>query len=131
METTTLICPAPLRDQCATLCAALAGPAGAGMFVQPLYADSAEPSHYYSSGWIAEAFRDALPRTTINEEGEPVTRPADLPELVAMAASAGIETTEAALGALLQQCDVSDQPWRAAAARLGLSSKPIYPEVEA
>lgn len=129
MEITTLICPAPLRDQCATLCAALAGPAGAGMFVQPLYTDSDTPSHYYSSGWIAEAFRDALPRTTIDEEGEPVTRPADLAALVAMAAQAGITITEAELGALLDQCDVSDQPWRVAVARLGLSVNPVYEEV--
>lgn len=126
--TTTLIVPAALRDTCAQLCAALAGPAGDGMFVQPLYSDSAEPSHYFSSGWIDTPFRDALPRTHTNEEGELVTRPADYEALMTMAQSAGIEVTQQELEGILSQCDVSGQGWREAAARLGLSVNPVYEE---
>lgn len=125
----TLIPSAPVRDQAATLCAALAGPAGAGMFQRPLYSDSDQASHYLSTGLIAPEFADALPLTSVDEEGTVTTRPADYDALIAMADAVGITITQQELEAILSQCDVSDQPWQVAVARLGLSVDPVYEDV--
>jgi len=128
MKHRTLILPATVRDQAATLCAALAGPAGEGMFQRPLYS-SDTPSHYLSTGPIAPEYSDALPLTSADEEGNLTTRPADYAALLAMAASAGVTVTQPELEAILSQCDVSDQPWQVAVARLGLSVNPVYEDV--
>ena len=130
MKHRTLIPSASVRDQAAQLCAALAGPAGAGMFQRPLYSDSDNPTHYLSAGLIAQVFADALPLTSTDEEGQLTTRPADYPALLAMAQAVGVEVTQAELESILSQCDVSDQDWRTALARLGLSAEPVYAEID-
>lgn len=125
----TLIPAASVRDQAATLCAALAGEAGAGMFQRPLYTSDI-PSHYLSTGMIAAHFAGALPLTSADEEGQLTTRPADYDALLAMAASAGITITQPELEALLSQCDISDQQWQVAVARLGLSVDPVNEDAQ-
>lgn len=116
----TLIVPAHLRDTAAALCEQIAGPAGAGMFITPLYSDSAEPSHYISTGWIADEFSDALHCTVATEDGEE-TRPADLGALQVMADVAGVPFDAEQVEALLGQCYITTDPWRDAVERLGLS----------
>lgn len=128
MKHRTLIPSATVRDQAATLCAALAGPAGEGMFQRPLYSGE-QPSHYLSAGMIAAHFADALPLTSADEEGNLTTRPADYAALLAMADAAGVTITQSELEAILSQCDVSDQLWQVAVARLGLSVNPVYEDV--
>ena len=105
----TLIAPAHLRDTAATLCEAIAGPAGGGMFITPLYTDTSEPSHYISSGWVASEFAEAL-------------LSADHDTLSAMATAAGLEYD----AALLAACDIGTEGWRTAIARLGLSREPAH-----
>lgn len=142
----TLITPAHLRDQVSNLCWALAGEAGHGMFLRGLYQPvpyvappedpeedwtpppKPEPSHYMSTGGIAQEFADALPLTSTGEDGNFITRPADIDTLMAMAEAAGVSVTREALESILSQCDVSDQPWQAAIERLGLSVTPRYSE---
>lgn len=116
----TLIVPAHLRDTAAALCEQIAGPAGAGMFITPLYSESSEPSHYISTGWIADEFRDALPCTVVTDEGEEM-RPTDLGALADMADAAGVPFEQEQVEALLGQCYITTDPWRVAVERLGLS----------
>lgn len=125
----TLIPSAAVRDQAASLCAALAGEAGANMFQRPLYSGEG-PSHYLSTGGISPEFADALPLTSTDEEGKITTRPADYDALIAMADAVGITVTQPELEAILSQCDVSDQPWQVAVARMGLSVHPQYEVTE-
>lgn len=98
------------------------------MFQRPLYSDSEQASHYLSTGGIAPEFADALPLTSVDEEGTVTTRPADYDALIAMAGAVGITVTQPELEAILSQCDVSDQPWQLAVGRLGLSVNPVYEE---
>lgn len=116
----TLIVPAHLRDTAAALCEQIAGPAGAGMFITPLYSNQAEPSHYISTGWIADEFSDTLPRTVVTDEGEN-TRPTDLGALADMADASGVPFEQEQVEALLGQCYITTDPWRSAVERLGLS----------
>lgn len=104
------------------LSAAVAGPAGAGMFTAPLSATGQEPAtHWISAGLISEDFAALLPLTTYPEDAEPITTPGN-PEAVAMLANeAGYETTTEAVQALFDVSDVTEQEANEVMARLGLA----------
>lgn len=103
------------------LFAAVAGPAGDGMYTTPLSATGQEPAtHWISAGLISEDFAAVLPLTTYPEDAEPITTPGN-PEAVAMLANeAGYETTTEAVQALFDASDVTEQEAHEVMARLGL-----------
>ena len=103
------------------LCAAVAGPAGAGMFTAPLSATGQEPTtHWISAGLISEDFAALLPLTVYPADAEPITTPGN-PEAVAqLAAEAGHTTTPEQVQALFDASDVTEQDPAQAMARLGL-----------
>lgn len=119
----TIIVPKAKQALSQSLCAGLAGNAGAGMFVVGLSATGNAPAtHFISSGLISDDMAYLLPCTSVSTDEEPVvaTDPGH-PELVpALAAKAGITTTKAQITALYSAIDVSDQEPFAAMARLGL-----------
>jgi hypothetical protein len=103
------------------LSAAVAGPAGEGMYTTPLSATGQEPAtHWISAGLISEDFAALLPLTTYPADAEPITTPGN-PEAVAMLANeAGYETTTEAVQALFDVSDVTEQEAHEVMARLGL-----------
>ena len=103
------------------LCAAVAGPAGAGMFSAPLSPTGQDPAtHYISAGAVEEPFAQLLPLIEFPAEAEPVIYPGQ-PELIAQMASAqGMAVTPEEVQALLAASDVSEQEAFTALARLGL-----------
>ena len=103
------------------LSAAVAGPAGDGMYTTPLSATGQEPAtHWISAGLISEDFAALLPLTTYPADAEPITTPGN-PEAVAMLANeAGYETTTEAVQALFDASDVTEQEAHEVMARLGL-----------
>ena len=118
----TIIVPASFQQLAQGLCEAAAeGDAGAGMFTTGLSADGTGPAtHYISSGPIATEFGDLLPLTTIDETGEPTTRPGDIATVEAIAAQAGITLPAGTIPALFAAIDVTEQEPFAAMARLGV-----------
>ena len=121
----TLIVPVDQVELARSLCAALAGPAGEGMFTTPLSPTGFFPAtHYISAGLIEDNFADLLPLTSVSyaEDDTPSieTRPGDIDLIVQLAADAELPITEAEVSALLAAVDVSDQAAEDALARLGL-----------
>lgn len=121
----TLIVPTNQVELARSLCAALAGPAGEGMFTTPLSPTGFFPAtHYISAGLIEDKFADLLPLTSVSyaEDDTPSieTRPGDIDLTVQLAADAELPITEAEVSALLAAVDVSDQAAEDALARLGL-----------
>ena len=121
----TLIVPTNQVELARSLCAALAGPAGEGMFTTPLSPTGFFPAtHYISAGLIEDNFADLLPLTSVSyaEDDTPSieTRPGDIDLIVQLAADAELPITEAEVSALLAAVDVSDQAAEDALARLGL-----------
>lgn len=100
----TLVVPSALRNQCADLCAQLAGGGGAGMFIAPL-CTSKTITHYISSGLIDSVFAALL---------------ADVDALFFVCQSAGLSITKPELIVILGACDISDEPAQTAMDRLGL-----------
>lgn len=105
-----------------SLCAALAGPTGSGMFTVPMGTVDAEGetthTHNLSTGPISDQFAALMP-CYLSATGE--TYPGDLVTLAALAAEAGIETAETELTQLFNECYVSDHEyWQDAAAVLGV-----------
>ena len=119
----TIIVPKAKQALSQSLCAGLAGNAGAGMFVVGLSATGNAPAtHFISSGLISDDMAYLLPCTSVSTDEEPVvaTDPGH-PELVqALAAKAGITTTLEQINALYASIDVSEQEPFVAMARLGL-----------
>lgn len=121
----TLIVPANQVELARSLCAALAGPAGEGMFNTPLSATGLYPAtHYISAGLIEEQFAAILPLTvvTYGEDGTSSveTRPGNVALTVQLAVDAELPITEAEVSALLAAVDVSEQSAEDALVRLGL-----------
>lgn len=129
----TLIVPVDQVELARSLCAALAGPAGEGMFNTPLSSSGDLPAtHYISAGLIEEQFADLLPLTSVSyaEDGTPSveTRPGNVALTTQLASAAGLPITEAEVSALLAAVDVSDSAAEDALARLGLKII-IEPEI--
>lgn len=79
----TLIVHADQVDLARSLCAALAGPAGAGMFSTALSASGLYPAtHYISAGLIEDAFAAILPLDIPATEGAEAQRIPGRPEAV-------------------------------------------------
>lgn len=121
----TIIVPKAKQALSQSLCAGLAGQAGAGMFIVGLSASGNAPAtHYISSGPISDEMAALLPCksvTTDAEGNQQITTTPGHPELVvSLAAEAGITVTRAQIDALYASVDISDQEPFAAMARLGL-----------
>lgn len=96
-----MIVPDDLAETCRGMAYGLAGESGANMWTVPLSPTGEAPAtHWISVGLIGDEFAALM---------------AD-PALLADAA--GISEAEAA--GLMSQCDVSDEDWPTASARLGL-----------
>lgn len=112
------------------LSAALAGPAGDGMYNVPLSADGSAPAtHWISTGWIDRSFALLMPCADWEQDadgnwvtpewssrycsGQPAT-------VVALAAEAGVEVSLAEVQALFSASDITEQEWPVACERLGL-----------
>lgn len=103
------------------LCAAVAGPAGAGMFTAPLSATGQEPAtHWISAGLISEDFAALLPLTTYPADAEPVHTPGNAAQVAELANATGYATTEAHVQALFDASDITEQDPQQAMNRLGL-----------
>ena len=103
------------------LTAAVAGPAGAGMFTAPLSPTGQEPAtHWMSAGMIAGNFAALLPLTTYPPDAEPIHTPGQPDTVAAIATANGYPTTAEQVQALLAASDVTEQEAFTALARLGL-----------
>lgn len=79
----TLIVPADQVELARSLCAALAGPAGEGMFNTPLSATGLFPAtHYISTGLIENTFASILPLDVPETEDAPAQSIPGNPEAV-------------------------------------------------
>lgn len=104
-----IIVPAPYQTLAQQLCEAIAeGDAGKGMFTTGVSPDGSEPAtHYFSSGYIDDAFAALLPLTTPSDEGD-TTRPGQVEVVEGMAAAAGFDLPPGTIGALFSAIDVTD-----------------------
>lgn len=94
------------------LCAAVAGPAGAGMFTTPLSPSGAEPAtHWISAGLISQDFAALLP---LGDE------PGNAALVAELATANGMQTTAEQVKALFDVADVTEDESHVAMARLGL-----------
>jgi len=104
------------------MCAAVAGPAGAGMWTTPLSPSGAEPAtHWISAGLISEDFAALLPLTTFDEAGQPSTTPGNAALVAQLATANGMQTTAEQVRALFDVADVTEQDAQIVMDRLGLA----------
>lgn len=121
----TLIVEANHVELARSLCAAIAGPGGSGMFTAALsQSGQGAPTHFISAGFIEAPFADLLPLTSVTygEDGTPSTstRPGNVALTAQLAAEAGLPISEAEVAALLTGADVSEQKAEEALSRLDL-----------
>ena len=105
----TMIVTASTQQLAQGLCAGIAdGSAGEGMFTTGLSATGLPPAtHYISNGPIDSQFADLLPLTTYTEDGKQTKL--GYPEVIEdLAAQAGIELPEGAVGHLLETAHITD-----------------------
>lgn len=103
------------------LTAAVAGPAGAGMFTAALSPTGQEPAtHWISAGMIADEFAALLPLTTYPPDAEPIHTPGQPDTVAAIATANGYPTTTEQVQALFTAADVTEQDPQVVMARLGL-----------
>lgn len=103
------------------LAAALAGPAGTGMWTAPLAgADDAPTTHWISAGLISAQFASVMPLTEFDADGLPVIIPGRAALAARLAMAAGMDATAAQVQALFDASDVTAQDAQMALARLGL-----------
>lgn len=110
----SLIISAAQRDLCAELCAAIAGPAGEGMFTTAL-TDDTQVTHYISSGYILEEFAAVLP---LDEETQ-----GDPDAIVALANQVGFSVTLEQVNTMLSEASISDTDPHTHMAKLNLKLK--------
>lgn len=103
-----LIVPAQHQQLAQSICAALAGPAGAGMFAVEATHTESGAIFYASSGAIDLEFAALIDDANL---------------LFAACQQAAVPVTLAQCQSLLADSDASDEPWLAAFARLGLIKK--------
>lgn len=118
----TIITPIALAEPARAACMALTGSASEGLFTTPLYpAESDEPTHAISSGYIAGEFADLLPC------GD---QPGNAGALLAMLEDVEFPITIDELDGMLSMIDISEEPADVALARLELSLVPTEPTAE-
>ena len=124
-----IIVPDALVTYAREISAAVAGPAGEGMYTTPLSATGQEPAtHWISAGLISEDFAALLPLTTYPEDAEPITTPGNPDAVAALANEAGYTTTPEQVQALFDASDVTEQEAHEVMARLGLQMvQPVEP----
>ena len=112
----TIITPIALAEPARAACMALTGSASEGLFTTLLYpAESTEPTHAISSGYIAGEFADLLPC------GD---QPGNAGALLAMLEDGEFPITIDELDGMLAMIDISEENAYAAMARRGLSLAP-------
>jgi hypothetical protein len=103
----TIFVPATHVDDARQICAALAGPAGDGMFERgAAETKTAAATYYVSAGMVSAEFAALLS--------------ADAATIGAYAASMGIEIDVSRVAQLLNVADISDEPVEAVLDRLGV-----------
>ncbi len=120
----TLIVTAEHVDLARSLCAAIAGPAGEGMFSTPLSATGLYPAtHYISAGLIAEPFAAILPLNMPATEDTEAQHIPGRPEavLAALPDDYAPMPTMAEVEALFAGIDITEGDPLARIAQLGLS----------
>lgn len=116
-----MIVPVDHVDLARSLCATLAGDGGSGMFTTPLSpTGDYPPTHWISSGMIADNFAALLPLTTYMPDAEPIHTPGQPDTVAAIATANGYPTTAEQVQALFAAADVTEQDPFAAMERLGL-----------
>jgi hypothetical protein len=117
----TIIVPKAKQALSQSLCAGLAGNAGAGMFVVGLSATGNAPAtHYISSGLIDDSFANLLPLTSVDSKGVSTTTSGNSAGVVYLASQKEIVITLEQIAELFSAIDVSEQPPFIAMARLGI-----------
>ena len=120
----TIIVDAAQVELARSLCAAIAGPAGEGMFSTPLSATGLFPAtHYISAGLIAEPFAAILPLDMPATEDTEAQRIPGHPEavLAALPEDYAPMPTMAEVEALFAGADITEGDPLAHIAQLGLS----------
>lgn len=120
----TIIVDADQVELARSLCAALAGPAGEGMFSTPLSASGLFPAtHYISAGLIEDKFAAILPLDIPATEDTKAQRIPGQPEAVLVALPEGYEPklTPAEVEALFAAIDVTEGDALARMQTLGLA----------
>lgn len=121
----TLIVPADHAALARNLCAVLAGPAGAGMFLTPLSASGLHPAtHYISAGLIEDTFAAILPLDIPETEDTEAQRIPGHPEavLAALPEDYAPQPTLAEAEALFAAIDVTESDALARMQTLGLAT---------
>lgn len=114
----TIIVNADQAELARSLCAALAGPAGEGMFNTPLSSSGDLPAtHYISAGMLEDTFASLLPNQL---EGEQLD-PGNPSMIVQLAQQLGAEVTEAVVNDLLSSAYVSEAAPQAVLSFLNLT----------
>ena len=112
----TIIVPISLAEPARAACMALTGSASEELFTTPLYpAESTEPTHAISSGYIAGEFADLLPC------GD---QPGNTEALLGLLEDVEFPITIDELAGMLAMIDSSVEEPYVAMARLGLSLAP-------
>ena len=120
----TIIVDATQVELARSLCAAIAGPAGEGMFSTPLSATGLFPAtHYISAGLIAEPFAAILPLDIQETEDAEAQRVPGHPEavLAALPEDYAPMPTLAEVEALFAALDITEGDPLTRIAQLGLS----------
>jgi hypothetical protein len=117
----TIIVPKAKQALSQSLCAGLAGNAGAGMFVVGLSATGNAPAtHYISSGLIDDSFANLLPLTSVDSKGVSTTTSGNSAGVVYLASQKESVIKLEQIAELFSAIDVSEQPPFIAMARLGI-----------
>ncbi len=120
----TIIVDAAKVELARSLCAAIAGPAGEGMFSTPLSASGLFPAtHYISAGLIEDTFAAILPLDIPATEDAEAQRIPGQPEavLAALPEDYAPQPTLAEVETLFAAIDVTEQDPQVVMARLGLA----------
>ncbi|MDB5885021.1 MAG: hypothetical protein JWR74_1192 [Polaromonas sp.] len=117
-----MVVPAAYAPTVRALCSGMApGGSGSGMFLAGLSPSGNAPAtHFISCGSQGDEFSALLPLAVFDAEGN-VTITAGHPEtIVTLAKQAGSTITLAQINGILAACDITEQSWQEACARLGL-----------
>lgn len=118
----TMIVPAVQVELARSLAAAVSGPAGDGMWTAAYSETGKAPAtHYVSTGLIDEALADLMPLTTYVKDAdgkETATTTPGKPDVI-HEMSGGAAPLEA-ITALLDACEVTDEPWEVSCGRFGI-----------
>lgn len=117
----TMIVPDAQVTYARELSAAVAGPAGDGMYTTPLSATGQEPAtHWISAGLISEEFAALLPFAGYREFNEIDPSPGNAAQVAEIATANGYPTTAEQVQALFDASEVTDEEAHEVMAWIGL-----------